>query len=64
MARVSAKLLFSEIPTDFFVVLFNCFLPTKINANASRHGALSHGHIEQLEIQLKAVCRSAFATDG
>ncbi len=27
---------------------------TKMKANASRHGALSHGHIEQLEIQLKA----------
>lgn len=27
---------------------------TKIKANASRHRALSHGHIEQLEIQLKA----------
>ena len=27
---------------------------TKIKANASRHSALSHGHIEQLEIQLKA----------
>jgi hypothetical protein len=27
---------------------------TKIHANASRHSALSHGHIEQLESQLKA----------
>lgn len=27
---------------------------TRIKANASRHSALSHGHIEQLEIQLKA----------
>ena len=27
---------------------------TKIHANASRHSALSHGHIEQLEVQLKA----------
>lgn len=27
---------------------------TKIQANASRHSALSHGHIEQLESQLKA----------
>jgi transposase len=27
---------------------------TKVNANASRQSALSHGHIEQLEIQLKA----------
>lgn len=27
---------------------------TKIHANASRHSALSHGHIETLEVQLKA----------
>jgi transposase len=27
---------------------------TKIHANASRHSALSHGHIEKLEVQLKA----------
>lgn len=27
---------------------------TKIHANASRHSALSHGHIEKLETQLKA----------
>jgi transposase len=27
---------------------------TKIHANASRHSALSHGHIEQFEVQLKA----------
>jgi transposase len=27
---------------------------TKIHASASRHSALSHGHIEQLEVQLKA----------
>ena len=26
---------------------------TKIHANASKHRALSQGHIEQLEIQLK-----------
>ena len=31
---------------------------TKIKANASRHSALSHGHIEQLEIQLKAEVES------
>lgn len=31
---------------------------TKIHANASRHSALSHGHIEQLESQLKAEVRS------
>jgi transposase len=27
---------------------------TKIHANASRHSALSHGHIEKIEVQLKA----------
>ena len=27
---------------------------TKVKANASRHSALSHGHIEQLEVQLNA----------
>lgn len=31
-----------------------CLDGTKIHANASRHSALSHGHIEQLEVQLKA----------
>ncbi len=31
---------------------------TKVKANASRHSALSHGHIEQLEIQLKAEVES------
>jgi transposase len=34
---------------------------TKIKANASRHSALSHGHIEQLEIQLKAEVESLLA---
>ena len=31
-----------------------CLDGTKVHANASRHSALSHGHIEKLEIQLKA----------
>lgn len=31
-----------------------CLDGTKIHANASRHSARSHGHIEKLEIQLKA----------
>ena len=31
-----------------------CLDGTKIHANASRHSALSHGHIETLEVQLKA----------
>jgi transposase len=30
-----------------------CLDGTKIHANASRHSALSHGHIEKLETQLK-----------
>ena len=34
---------------------------TKIKANASRHSALSHGHIQQLEIQLKAEVDSLLA---
>ena len=34
---------------------------TKIKANASRHSALSHGHIEQLAIQLKAEVESLLA---
>jgi transposase len=34
---------------------------TKIKANASRHSALSHGHIEQLEIQLKDEVASLLA---
>ncbi len=31
-----------------------CLDGTRIHANASRHSALSHGHIEQFEVQLKA----------
>ena len=31
-----------------------CLDGTKIHADASRHSALSHGHIEKLEVQLKA----------
>src|ERR1019366_7949310 len=31
-----------------------CLDGTKVHANASRHSALSHGHIEKLEVQLKA----------
>jgi transposase len=31
-----------------------CLDGTKIHANASRHCALSHGHIQKLEVQLKA----------
>ena len=34
---------------------------TKVKANASRHSALSHGHIEQLEIRLKAEVASLLA---
>ena len=34
---------------------------TKVKANASRHSALSHGHIEQLEVQLKEEVQSLFA---
>jgi hypothetical protein len=30
-----------------------CLDGTKVHANASRHSALSHGHIQQLEMQLK-----------
>ena len=30
-----------------------CLDGTKMHANASRHSALSHGHIEKLEVQLK-----------
>lgn len=31
-----------------------CLDGTKLHANASRHSALSHGHIEKLEVRLKA----------
>lgn len=30
-----------------------CLDGAMVHANASRHGALSHGHIEKLEIQLR-----------
>ncbi len=38
-----------------------CLDGTKIHANASRHSALSHGHIEKLEAQLKAEVAELFA---
>ena len=38
-----------------------CLDGTKIHANASRHSALSHGHIETLEVQLKAEVADLFA---
>lgn len=38
-----------------------CLDGTKIHANASRHSALSHGHIEQLEGQLEAEVADLFA---
>jgi transposase len=38
-----------------------CLDGTKIHANASRHSALSHGHIEQLEVQLQAEVAELFA---
>ncbi|WP_300337016.1 transposase [Accumulibacter sp.] len=38
-----------------------CFDGTKIEANASRHSALSHGHIEKLEAQLKAEVQELLA---
>ena len=34
---------------------------TKIHANASRHSALSHGHIEKLEVQLEAEVQELLA---
>ena len=34
---------------------------TKIHANASRHSALSHGHIEKLEVQLEAEVQGLLA---
>ncbi len=34
---------------------------TKVKANASRHSALSHGHIEQLEVQLKTEVEALLA---
>jgi transposase len=38
-----------------------CLDGTKIEANASRHSALSHGHIEKLEAQLKAEVQELFS---
>ncbi len=38
-----------------------CLDGTKIHANASRHSALCHGHIEKLEGQLKAEVAELFA---
>ena len=38
-----------------------CLDGTKLHANASRHSALSHGHIEKLEVQLKAEVQELFA---
>ena len=38
-----------------------CLDGTKIHANASRHSALSHGHIEKLETQLKNEVKELFA---
>ncbi|MER2622472.1 MAG: IS1182 family transposase [Accumulibacter sp.] len=38
-----------------------CLDGTKIKANASRHSALSHGHIEKLELQLKAEVQELLA---
>ncbi|HNK51660.1 MAG TPA: IS1182 family transposase [Nitrospira sp.] len=38
-----------------------CLDGTRIKANASRHSALSHGHIEQLEVQLTAEVKSLLA---
>ena len=38
-----------------------CLDGTKIHANASRHSALSHGHIETLEVQFKAEVADLFA---
>lgn len=34
---------------------------TKVQANASRHSALSHGHIEKIETQLRAEVQELFA---
>jgi IS5 family transposase len=38
-----------------------CLDGTKIHANASRHSALSHGHIEKLEAQLKSEVQELLA---
>jgi transposase len=37
---------------------------TKVHANASRHSALSHGHIEKIEAQLKAEVQELLALAG
>ncbi|EQD61297.1 transposase, IS4 family protein, partial [mine drainage metagenome] len=37
-----------------------CLDGTKIHAHASKHQALSHGHIEQMERQLKAEVQELF----
>jgi transposase len=38
-----------------------CLDGTKLHANASRHSALSHGHIEKQEVQLKAEVQELLA---
>jgi hypothetical protein len=38
-----------------------CLDGTKIHANASRHSALSHGHIEKLQVQLKGEVQELLA---
>src|SRR5271163_1837039 len=38
-----------------------CLDGTKLHANASRHSALSHGHIEKLEVQIKAEVQELLA---
>ena len=38
-----------------------CLDGTKIHANASRHSALSHGHIEKLQVHLKAEVQELLA---
>ena len=38
-----------------------CLDGTKVQANASRHSALSHGHIEKLEVSLKAEVQELLA---
>jgi hypothetical protein len=38
-----------------------CLDGTKGHANASRHSALSHGHIEKLDVQLKAEVQALLA---
>ena len=38
-----------------------CLDGTKIHANASKHQALSHGHIEQMERQMKTEVQELFA---